>query len=163
MEREAMKITPLDVQQQEFKSRFRGYDPEEVDAFLRTASEALEDLVKENAVLKEQLEATQGQLQGVRQKESVLNDVLVSTQKMTENLKQAAQREAELILKEAELKAEDVLKKTQEEYGVLQREILMLQRQRIMALEKFRAVLQGFQKMIELEELDSDTVDPRNR
>jgi cell division initiation protein len=163
MEREAMKITPLDVQQQEFKSRFRGYDPEEVDAFLRTVSEALEDLVKENAALKEQLEATQGQLQGVRQKESVLNDVLVSTQKMTENLKQAAQREAELILKEAELKAEDVLKKTQEEYGVLQREILMLQRQRIMALEKFRAVLQSFQKMIELEELDSDTVDPRNR
>jgi cell division initiation protein len=158
-----MKITPLDVQQQEFKSRFRGYDPEEVDAFLRTVSEALEDLVKENAALKEQLEGTQGQLQGVRQKESVLNDVLVSTQKMTENLKQAAHREAELILKEAELKAEDVLKKTQEEYGVLQREILVLQRQRIMALEKFRAVLQSFQKMIELEELDSDTVDPRNR
>jgi len=158
-----MNITPLDVQQQEFKSRFRGYDPEEVGAFLRTVSEAMEDLVKENAALKEQLEATQGQLQGLRQKESALNDVLVSTQRISENLKQAAQREAELILKEAELKAEDVLKKTQEEYGVLQRDILALQRQRIMALEKFRAVLQGFQKMIELEELDPDTVDPRNR
>ena len=157
-----MNITPLDVQQQEFKSRFRGYDPEEVGAFLRTVSEAMEDLVKENAALKEQLEATQGQLQGLRQKESALNDVLVSTQRISENLKQAAQREAELILKEAELKAEDVLKKTQEEYGVLQRDILALQRQRIMALEKFRAVLQGFQKMIELEELDPDTVDPRN-
>ena len=158
-----MNMTPLDVQQQEFKSRFRGYDPEEVGAFLRTVSEAMEDLVKENAALKEQLEGTQGQLQGLRQKESALNDVLVSTQRISENLKQAAQREAELILKEAELKAEDVLKKTQEEYGVLQREILALQRQRIMALEKFRAVLQGFQKMIELEELDPDTVDPRNR
>jgi len=158
-----MNITPLDVQQQEFKSRFRGFDPEEVGAFLRTVSEAMEDLVKENAALKEQLEATQGQLQGLRQKESALNDVLVSTQRISENLKQAAQREAELILKEAELKAEDVLKKTQEEYGVLQRDILALQRQRIMALEKFRAVLQSFQKMIELEELDPDTVDPRNR
>ena len=158
-----MNMTPLDVQQQEFKSRFRGYDPEEVGAFLRTVSEAMEDLVKENAALKEQFEATQGQLQGLRQKESALNDVLVSTQRISENLKQAAQRDAELILKEAELKAEDVLKKTQEEYGVLQREILALQRQRIMALEKFRAVLQGFQKMIELEELDPDTVDPRNR
>jgi cell division initiation protein len=157
-----MKITPLDVQQQEFKSRFRGYDSEEVDAFLRTVSDAMEDLVKENAALKEQLDSTTEQLHGVRQKESALNDLLVSTQRMSENLKQAAQREAELILKEAELKAEDVLKKTQEEYGILQREILMLQRQRIMALEKFRAILQGFQKMIELEELDPDTVDPRN-
>ena len=123
----------------------------------------MEDMVKENAALKEQFEATQGQLQGLRQKESALNDVLVSTQRISENLKQAAQREAELILKEAELKAEDVLKKTQEEYGVLQRDILALQRQRIMALEKFRAVLHGFQKMIEFEELDPDTVDPRNR
>ncbi len=67
-----------------------------------------------------------------------------------------------LSLKEAELKAEDVLKKTQEEYGILQREILMIQRQRVMALEKFRAMLQSFQKMIELEELDPDTLDPRS-
>jgi cell division initiation protein len=158
-----MNISPLDVQQQEFKSRFRGLDPEEVHAFLRTVSEAMEDLVKENASLRERLEISQTQLDGLRGKESALNDVLVSTQRMTENLKQAAQREADLILKEAELKADDVLKKTQEEYGILQREILMLQRQRIAALEKLRAVLQSFQKMIEFEELDQDTVDPRNR
>ena len=157
-----MKITPHDVQQQEFKSRLRGYDCEEVEAFLRTVSDAMEDLVKENAALKEDLEATRGQVQTLRLKESALNDLLVSTQRMTENLKQAAQREADLILKEAELKAEDVLKKTQEEYGILQREILMIQRQRVMALEKFRAMLQSFQKMIELEELDPDTVDPRS-
>jgi cell division initiation protein len=157
-----MKMTPHDVQQQEFKSRLRGYDCEEVEAFLRTVSDAMEDLVKENAALKEDLEATRGQVQTLRLKESALNDLLVSTQRMTENLKQAAQREADLILKEAELKAEDVLKKTQEEYGILQREILMIQRQRVMALEKFRAMLQSFQKMIELEELDPDTVDPRS-
>jgi cell division initiation protein len=157
-----MKITPHDVQQQEFKSRLRGYDCEEVEAFLRTVSDAMEDLVKENAALKEDLEATRGQVETLRLKESALNDLLVSTQRMTENLKQAAQREADLILKEAELKAEDVLKKTQEEYGILQREILMIQRQRVMALEKFRAMLQSFQKMIELEELDPDTVDPRS-
>src|SRR5207247_1918674 len=52
-----MKITPHDVQQQEFKSRLRGYDCEEVEAFLRTVSDAMEDLVKENAALKEALEA----------------------------------------------------------------------------------------------------------
>jgi cell division initiation protein len=158
-----MNITPLDVQQQEFKSRFRGFDPEEVQAFLRTVSEAMEDLVKENVALKERLDISQSQLDGLRQKESALNDILVSTQRMSENLKHAAQREADLILKEAELKADDVLKKTQEEYGILQREILMLQRQRIAALEKLRAVLQSFQKMIEFEELDPDTVDPRTR
>jgi cell division initiation protein len=106
-----MKITPLDVQQQEFKTRFRGYDCEEVDAFLRSVSEAMESLVKENAGLREQLDMTEVQLQGIRKKESALNDILVSTQAMAENLKQGAHREADLILKEAELKAEDVLRK----------------------------------------------------
>jgi len=158
-----MKITPLDVQQQEFKTRFRGYDCEEVDAFLRSVSEAMEGLVKDNAGLREQLDMTEGQLHGIRKKESALNDILVSTQTMAETLKQGAHREADLILKEAELKAEDVLKKTQDEYAALQQEILMLQRQRMLALEKFRAMLQMFQKMMELEELDQDAVDPRNR
>jgi cell division initiation protein len=158
-----MKITPLDVQQQEFKTRFRGYDCEEVDAFLRSVSEAMESVVKENAGLREQLDMTEVQLHGIQKKESALNDILVSTQTMAENLKQGAHREADLILKEAELKAEDILKKTQDEYAALQHEIHLLQRQRILGLEKLRAMLQTFQKMIELEELDQDTVDPRNR
>ena len=158
-----MKITPIDVQQQDFKVRLRGYDCEEVDAFLRSVSETMESLVKESAELKEQLDTSQDQLRGLRQKETALNSLLVTTQNMAENLKQSAQREAELILKEAELKAEDILKKTQEEYGALQHEILALQRQKILTLQKLRGILQMFQKMIELEEVDQDGVESRTR
>jgi cell division initiation protein len=158
-----MKMTPLDVQQQEFKVGMRGYNREEVDLFLRAVSEAMEDLVKENAALKERLESLEGQLQGLRQKESALNDLLLTTQSMAETLKQSAYREAEMILKEAEMKAEDAVKKAQEEYGALQHDILGLQRQRILAIEKLKGLLQTFQKMIEFEELDQEAVDPRNR
>jgi cell division initiation protein len=158
-----MKITPIDIQQQDFKTRFRGYDCEEVDAFLRSVSESLEDVVKENAALKERLDTTEEQLRTLRQRESALNDLLVTTQNMTENLKQSAHREADLILKEAELKAEEILKKTQEEYSVLQHEIMGLQREKILTLQKCRGILQMFQKMIELEELDQEGVEQRTR
>ena len=48
-----MKITPLDIQQREFKGRFRGYDREEVQAFLRSVSQTVEEMFKENIALKE--------------------------------------------------------------------------------------------------------------
>lgn len=155
-----MKITPLDIQHQEFKTSLRGYDRAEVEAFLKAVSEAFEDLVKENAVLKERVETVEGQVGGLRQKENALQDLLVTTQMMAENLKQKAWGEADLILKEAETKAEDVVKRAQEEFRVLQHDILALQKQRIIALEKMRALINTFQKVVELEELDPNSFDP---
>ena len=153
-----MKLTPLDIQKQEFKVRFRGYDREEVLAFLQSASQTVEELVKENAGLRERADMLDSQVRELRKKESALNDLLVTTQTMAENLKQTACREADLILKEADLKAEDLLKRAQGEYGALHQEILALQKQRLLALEKLRAMLQTFHKMIELEELDQGSL-----
>ena len=158
-----MKLTPLDIQQQEFKMSIRGYDRIEVQAFLGTVADAVENLLKENAALKERSEMMEGQIINLRQKEAALNDLLMSTHAMAENMKQSAQREADLTMKEAESKAEDVLKQAQLEYGALQREITGLQRQRIIALEKLRGLLHTFHKMIELEELDADSLDPFRR
>lgn len=153
-----MKITPVDIQQHSFKVGFRGYDRTEVEAFLRSVSQTIEELVKENAQLKEQFETIEEQLDTFREKETALNELLVTTQTMAESLKQTARREADLILKEAEFKAEDLLKKAREEYGELQKENLTLQKHRVLALEKFRAMLQTFSKMLELEELEHEPV-----
>jgi cell division initiation protein len=155
-----MKFTPLDIQHQQFKTGFRGYDTAEVAAFLKEVSDAMEELVKENAALKEHAETVERQLQTFRQKETALTDILVTTQTLADNVKQSAYREAELILKEAELKAEDIIKTGQDEHVLLQREIHTLQRQRTVALEKLRSLLQTFHKIIELEELDNEQVTP---
>lgn len=153
-----MKITPLDIQQREFKVALRGYDRNEVEAFLRSVSKTVEDLVKENVGLKERVEALGAQVSDLSKKEAALNELLVTTQTMTETLKQTARREADLVLKEAELKSEELLKRAQVEYEGLQREILALQKQRIVALEKLRSFLQSFNRMVELEELDRDAL-----
>ncbi len=153
-----MKITPLDIQQRAFKVGFRGYNRDEVEAFLRTVAKTVEDLLKENAELREQAEAMAGQVNDLRKKETAFNDLLVTTQTMAESLKQTARRDAELVLKEAELKAEDLLKRAQAECAGLQQEVLALQKQRILALEKLRAMLQTFHKMIELEEPDQGSL-----
>ena len=149
-----MKITPLDIQQRDFKVRIRGYDRQEVQAFLRSVSQAVEQLVKENTQLRERAEQLETQGNDLRRKEATLNDLLMTTQAMTDGLKETARKEADLTLKEAQLKAEDFLKRAHADYVGLQRDILALRKERMLALEKLRALLQTFMKMIEMEELD---------
>ena len=149
-----MKITPLDIQQWDFKVRIRGYDRQEVQAFLRTVSQAVEQLVKENTQLKERAEQLERQVNDLRKKESTLNGLLVTTQAMADGLKETARREADLTLKQAELKAEALLKRAHADCEGLQHDILTLRKERALALEKLRSMLQSFSKMIEMEEID---------
>ena len=153
-----MKITPLDIQQREFKGRFRGYDREEVQAFLRSVSQTVEELIKENLALKEHADKLYHEVGELRKKEASLNELLVTTQTMTETLKETARKEADLILREAEMKAEDLLKSAHVDFRTLQRDILDLRKERMLALEKLRALLQSFAKVLEMEELDANSL-----
>jgi len=150
-----MKITPLDIQQREFKGRFRGYDREEVQDFLRSVSQTVEELLKENYLFKEEADKLSREVCELRKKEASLNELLVTTQTITESLKETACKEADLILREAEMKAEDLMKNAHEDFRALQREILDLRKERILALEKLRSMLQTFSKMVEMEDMDA--------
>ena len=150
-----MKITPLDIQQQTFQARFRGYDREEVQEFLRAVSETVEALVRENADVKERADKLEREAVELRQKEASFNDLLVTTQKMAENLKEMARREADLILKEAELKSEELLKNAQADLRTIQRDLMDLRKGRVLAIEKMRSFLQMLSKMIAIEEIDT--------
>ena len=53
-----MRITPMDIRQQQFTVKmFRGFDTQEVDTFLEDLAADYEALLKENSLLKEQLQA----------------------------------------------------------------------------------------------------------
>lgn len=49
-----MKITPLDIQQQQFRVKFRGFDMVEVDNFLDVVANEYEELLREINQLKEE-------------------------------------------------------------------------------------------------------------
>lgn len=150
-----MRITPLDIQQQTFQVKFRGYDQEEVHEFLRAVSETVEALVRENADVKERTDKLEREAVELRQKEASFNELLVTTQRMAENLKETARREADLIMKEAELKSEELLKHAQADLRTIQRDLLDLRKDRVLAIEKMRSFLQMLSKMIAIEEIDT--------
>ncbi len=147
-----MKLTPLDIQQMVFKVRLRGYDPHEVQRFLEDVALTVEGLNRENQALKEKVAQAEDQLAGLKKAEATLTHTLISTQALAEELKHAAQRNAELIMKEAEVKANAMLHDAREELVSTQREILEIRKHRIVAIERLRSTLRSFERMLEMEE-----------
>lgn len=108
-----MRITPLDIQQKQFPTKFRGFDEEEVDSFLELVREEMEELLRENASLREEAKKFEKQVKEYKNIETTLRNTLIATQQMVEEYKVNAKKEAELIKKDAELKADEMLKEAQ--------------------------------------------------
>ena len=82
-----MRITPMDIRQQQFTVRmFRGFDVQEVDTFLEDVAQDYEALIKENALLKEQLQVLEDRTRGLEDREKVLQQTLVSSQQFAEEM-----------------------------------------------------------------------------
>ena len=145
-----MRITPMDIRQQQFTVRmFRGFDVQEVDTFLEDVAQDYEALIKENALLKEQLQVLEDRTRGLEDREKVLQQTLVTTQQLTEEMKEGARREASLILREAELEGEKLLDSNRTEEAMLRNEILQLKRQRRQVAEGLRSTLDMYQRMLD--------------
>ena len=104
-----MRITPLDVRNHPFRSRISGYDREEVDAFLGMVAEDYEAIVRDATGLREQATKLEMKISDLAANEAVLQETLTTAQKLSEDLKRAAVKEAEVTVGAAEIKAEKIL------------------------------------------------------
>jgi len=104
-----VRITPLDVRNHPFRRRFSGYDREEVDAFLRMVAEDYEGVMRETEGLREQVIKLEAQVAHLAANEGILQETLTTAQKLSEDLKRTAVKEAEIAVGEAEIKAEKIL------------------------------------------------------
>lgn len=158
-----MKITPLDIRKMVFRVRVRGYDRQEVDQFLEELAQTVEMLNRDHTVLREKLASTEQQLADLKKAEATLMNTLVTTQALADDLKNAAQRDAELIMKEAELKAGELLREAQAELVGTQRDLSDLRKQRLMAIERLRSTLRSFERLLEIEEGEDHLPAPADR
>jgi len=146
-----MRITPLDIQQKQFPMKFRGFDVEEVFAFLEVIREEMEDLLRENAQLKENAQRAENQIKEYKDMETTLRETLMTAQQMVEDYKTNARKEAELIVKEAELKADSLLKEAQEKVIKIHEDIVDLKGIRRHFKEEVRRMVESHLKMIEFD------------
>jgi len=146
-----MRITPLDIQQKQFSTRFRGFDMEEVDSFLELIREEMEELLRENANLREESRRYEKQLKEYKNIETTLKDTLISTQQMVEEYRNNARKEADLIAKEAELKAEDMMRIAQDKVVKIHEDITDLKGVRRHFKEELKRLIESHLGMMEFD------------
>ena len=125
-----MKVTPLDLRQQRFKTVMRGYDRGEVQSFLLEVADDYENALRENDKLRQDVAKLDAVLGEHRGQERNLRNTLLSAQKMADDIKDHATQEAGLIVREAEGRADLLLQKSQVRLDEVQREIDALRMKR---------------------------------
>ena len=145
-----VNLTPLDIQQQRFKTRFRGFDIQEVDSFLDQMADAFESLLKQNENLSEEFRRLQLEIQGFKNREDAFKRALLNSQRVIEQMKENAQKSAELIVAEAEVKAEKILNKAHNRLAQLHEDIAELKRQRMQIEVQIGSVIEAHGKLLEI-------------
>ncbi len=118
-----MKVTPLDLRQQQFKTVMRGYDRGEVQAFLLEVADDYENALRDNDKLRQDVAKLDAVLGEHRGQERNLRNTLLTAQKLADEIREHAQAEAALTLREAEGRADLLLQKAQSRLEDVQREI----------------------------------------
>ncbi|HEX6162044.1 MAG TPA: DivIVA domain-containing protein [Vicinamibacterales bacterium] len=125
-----MKVTPLDLRQQRFKTVMRGYDRGEVQAFLLQVADDYENALRETDKLRQDVSKLDAVLAEHRGQERNLRNTLLTAQKHADDVKEHAQTEAGLIIREAEGQRDLILQKAQSRLEDVQREIDALRHKR---------------------------------
>jgi cell division initiation protein len=137
-----MKVTPLEIRQQQFPLRFRGLDPAEVDKFLELVAGEMEELIRETGRLREGLARKDQELQRMHQGEEELKKALAAIQQIRDEWVGRAEKQAEQVLSDAELRAKQTLLEAEKRLESLQYDVQELRRQRRQLLSQMRGMLE---------------------
>jgi cell division initiation protein len=149
-----VKLTPLDIRKQEFKRTMRGFDAEEVEAFLSMVADELELLLREKNQLNDELIKIRTQLKDYQQVEHTLRDTLVKAQSTIDESRVNSRKEAEIIIHEAELQAENILKEAREELLNLRHEISLVRTQKNSYAARLRHLLESQVELLEVMQME---------
>ena len=155
------RLTAMDIEKQAFTRKMRGFDPDEVQLFLRAVAEEVERVNLENASLSEEAGTLRQRLDEFKDRERTLQETLVTAQMMSSDLKDRSKAEAELLVKEARFKAERLLEQAQDQLHALENEIGRLRLERDAFETRLRAAIEEHLARLDLrkqENADNDSL-----
>ena len=120
-----------------------------MQGFLELLAAECEDLVRENIALKDELKRTQLELERHLERERALQQTLVTAQRVSEDLRDAAKKEAEIVVAEAELQSEKIVHAAHQKLVQVVDDINELKRQRARFESELRSLVSGHLKLIE--------------
>ena len=149
-----MRVTPLDIIQKQFTANRRGYEPDEVRSFLEETRETMEDLLKENQRLREQIARFEAEIAELRSEEHEVKETLQLARQVKEEMERTARRESDVVLGEARLDAEKIIMAAGDEKREIQADLVGLRSQKAQLMGEMRGIVDMHIRL--LDDLDSE-------
>jgi cell division initiation protein len=154
------RMTPLEIQKREFTRKWKGYDPMEVQQFLTDAAEDMELLARENAELDARLRSLEQENEEHRERERILKQTLLSAQQASEDIREAARHEAELVVREAQDSGEKLTHSALQRAAEIEKAIHELKLQRTNFRLQLQKMVELFQQVLDFDRDEDDKERP---
>lgn len=142
-------ITPMDIHNKTFSRGIRGYNQEEVEAFLQELAGDYERIYREHREMEEEMDTIKTKLRNYEKMESTMSSTLVMAQETAESVKRNAEKEAELSIREARNKAHQILAEAEAARVKLNSELMKCEGDMNLYMEKILANFKSAMSLIE--------------
>jgi len=144
-----MRLSPLIIKKQEFTKSLRGFDPEEVQAFLDKMASDVDLLLQENESLNEEVESLNQRVTEFQSIEKNLQDTLLKAQESSTKAIESSKKQTNLIIKEAEIKASQILENAKQEVNDIQNAVVNLREERDLIVAKLKSIVNSQAHLLE--------------
>jgi len=138
-----MKLTALEIKQQQFEKTLRGYDVSEVNAYLNLVANEWEHMVGKIRELESKLDTVDKKMKHYEQVEQALHETLQTAKNNAEHKLVGAKKEAEHIIEKAEMESEGIVLEANERRQQIRQSILRL-------LERRQEIISGMNSYLEM-------------
>ncbi len=142
-------ITPVDLENKEFKRSFRGYDIDEVETFLTELSKDYAKSYRENANLKDKNAILTDAVENYKEMEETMRSAIISAQRTSEEILKNAHEQADIIVKEAKVRAQEIMNELDIEIQELKRESAEIEGRNMLLRAKLKTVLNTYLSMLD--------------
>src|SRR5712691_3388264 len=143
-----MAFTPIEIENQKFEARMRGYDRGQVRSFLTALAEEAAELIGDKNLLEEEVTELKRRVERASQQERKVQETILALRDLTEKMKDEAKREAELIIREARMKAAQLLEDARSEAVRIEGQISQLRIEKDTFEDRLRMVLDEHQRLL---------------
>jgi len=153
-----MKYSPFSIKNQEFNKSVRGFDKEEVHAFLEKLADEFERLQYDNEKLVKQNDELNEQIQEFRKIEKNLQSTLLNAHESSSKAVESAKKQTQLILKEGELKAAQIIENAKTEADKISNSVLKLREEKKLLLARLKTMIESQTSLLDIEIQDEEEV-----
>lgn len=154
-----MSLSKIDLLNLKFSKSLFGYSKTEVDQLMAEIAEVLGTMADDKKQLLKKISRRDSTLSEFRQREETLRDTLMTTQKMVDDLKETARKEAEVIINEAHSRAETILQQAHNRLAQIHEDINELKRQRTRFEVELKGLLESHLRVLEVGDPDVEKVE----